>query len=78
MRGTVVVSLTDGFWRGDPARVFNLPLHELFHNGFIEHQQGELPGDAADAAALLRNFLWTLQNEGVATYAHTRSRPDWT
>src|SRR6266540_624575 len=75
MDEAIVVSLTDSFWANDSARVFNLLAHELFHNGFLQHQHGESPSEAKDRSALLRSFLWQLQNEGLATYVAYRMRP---
>ena len=75
MKDTIVVSVTDRYWGRDPARVFNLLVHELFHNGFIRHQRGASPADASDGAALLRALVWFVQNEGMATYVAYRARP---
>ena len=75
MNDTIVVTITDRFWQDDPVRVFNLIVHELFHNGFIRHQQEEAPSAATNGDALLRNLLWTIQNEGLATYVAYRAKP---
>jgi len=75
MDGTIVVSLTDRFWANDPARLFNLLVHELFHNGFILFQIGLSPKEAKDGEALVRALLWQVQNEGMATYVSYRAKP---
>ncbi|HXS50979.1 MAG TPA: DUF5700 domain-containing putative Zn-dependent protease [Usitatibacter sp.] len=72
---TIVVSVTHPFWRHDASRFFNLMIHELFHIGFIRYQQGSSPAGARDAAELRRDFLWTVQNEGMATYVAYTDRP---
>src|SRR5262249_22050406 len=74
MDGAIVVSLTDRFWRGEAALVFNVLVHELFHNGFVQHQQGLSPNDAIDGAKLSEALLWQIQNEGLATYVAYRAR----
>jgi hypothetical protein len=75
MNGTIVISLTDRFWRGDAALVFNLLVHELFHNGFVQHQSGVSPNDAVDGSRLFEALLWQIQNEGLATYVAYRAKP---
>jgi len=75
MDTTLVVTITDPFWQNDPDRVFNLMIHELFHLGYIRHQQGRSPMEAADGAALLTAMQWAVQNEGLATYVAYRARP---
>jgi hypothetical protein len=75
MNGTIVVSLTDRFWRGDAALVFNLLIHELFHNGFVQHQRSVAPNDATDGSKLFQALLWQIQNEGLATYVAYRTKP---
>jgi len=75
MDTTLVISITDRFWQNDPNRVFNLTIHEMFHLGYIRHQQGRSPMEAADGAALLRALQWAVQNEGLATYVAYRARP---
>jgi len=75
MDTTLVITITDRFWQHDPDRVFNLMIHELFHLGYIRHQQGRSPGEAADGAGLLAALLWAVQNEGLATYVAYRARP---
>jgi hypothetical protein len=75
MNGTIVLSLTDRFWAGDAALVFNLLVHELFHEGFMQHQRGTSPNDAIDGRGLLEALLWQLQNEGMATYVAYRAKP---
>lgn len=75
MDKAIVISVTDRFWSNDPARLFNLLVHELFHNGFIRYQRGESPNDATEGTALLRTLLWLVQNEGLATYVAYRAKP---
>jgi hypothetical protein len=73
--GTIVVDLSDGFWRGSTDKLFNLLLHELFHNGFIRYQRGVSASDAANGEALIDHLLWQTQNEGMATYVAYRAKP---
>ena len=73
--GTIVLSLTDRFWNGDAAVVWNLLVHELFHNGFVQHQRGSSPNDAKDGRGLVQALLWQVQNEGMATYVAWRAKP---
>jgi hypothetical protein len=75
MNYTIVVSVTDRFWENRTDRLFNLLVHELFHNGYIQHRQGTSPGDAVTGAALADAFLWQVRNEGLATYVAWRARP---
>ena len=76
MNYTIVVRVTDRFWANREDRLFNLQVHEPFHNGYIQHQRGASPDDAADSPALLESLLWMLQNEGLATYVAYRARTE--
>jgi len=75
MNGIIVISLTDRFWSNDASVVFNLLVHELFHNGFVQHQRGISPNDARDGHELVQALLWQMQNEGMATYVAYRAKP---
>lgn len=54
--------------------MFNLLVHELFHNGFVQHQPGISPNDAPDGPRLSQALLWQIQNEGLATYVAYRAK----
>lgn len=73
--GSIVINVTAGFWGGNPDKVFNLLVHELYHNGFGLHRHGSSPQDAKTGAALVENLLWQTQHEGMATYVAYRARP---
>lgn len=73
--GSIVVNVTAAFWKWNPDKVFNLLVHELYHNGFGVHRRGSSPQEANDRNALVENLLWQTQNEGMATYVAYRARP---
>ncbi|MCC7380556.1 MAG: hypothetical protein IT384_01900 [Deltaproteobacteria bacterium] len=72
--GSVVINLSAAYFDFNDDKVFNLLIHELFHNGFGLHQRGASPMLAKDGAELIENILWQTQNEGIATYVAYRAR----
>jgi hypothetical protein len=73
--GRIVVDVAASFWGWNTDRLFNMLLHELFHNGFVFHQPGVSLTRARNSAALVRTALWHIQNEGLATYVAYRAKP---
>ena len=75
MEGTIVINLTSAFWNQNPEKVFNLLVHEFYHNGFDEHCENAPGGETQTTAALVEEVLWQVQNEGMATYVAYRAKP---
>lgn len=73
--GSIVINLTASYWAYDPNKVMHLLVHELFHNGYVQHQRGAASATAETGAALKEHILWQTQNEGLATYVAYRARP---
>lgn len=72
--GSVVLSLTTGYWGGSADKLLNLLVHELYHNGFHVHLQGKSPAKAKSGEQLVPIILWQIHNEGMATYVAYRAR----
>lgn len=73
--GSIIINLTASYWSYDPNKVLHLLIHELFHNGYGQYQQGTSPAQASSGEILFENILWQTQNEGLATYVGYRARP---
>ena len=73
--GSIVIDLAADFWKGNPDKVFNLVIHELYHNGYGAHQKGVSANEARSPQALIDHVLWQTQNEGLATYVAYRAKP---
>ena len=72
--GSIVIDLAADYWQGNPDKVLNLIVHELYHDGFLGYQPGTSAADARDGAAIVEHVLWRTQNEGLATYVAYRAR----
>ncbi|MBI3818298.1 MAG: hypothetical protein HY286_06365 [Planctomycetes bacterium] len=73
--GSIIINITDSYWRGSADKVLNLLAHEIYHLGFIAHQPGSSATDAHRSGEIIDFIVWRTQNEGMATYVASRCAP---